>query len=93
LVEKVITLENISLVDFLGAENQNIDKIANAFPKTKIVSRGNQIKISGNTQEITKFDEILDSLIAHYHKYYNISRENFDNLIENDTPELFLEED
>ena len=73
MVEKVITLENISLIDFLGIENQNIKQLAAAFPSSKIISRGNEIKIQGKTPEITKINEILTSLIDHYHKYGKIT--------------------
>lgn len=69
MVEKVITLENISLIDFLGIENQNIKQLAAAFPSSKITSRGNEIKIQGQTPEITKINEILSSLIQHYHQF------------------------
>jgi phosphate starvation-inducible PhoH-like protein len=69
LVEKVITLENVSLVDFLGADNQNIRRIAAAFPGSKIVSRGNEIKIQGPAEVITRVNDILSSLIEHYHQY------------------------
>ncbi len=69
LVEKVITLENVSLVEFLGADNQNIRRIAAAFPGSKIVSRGNEIKIQGPTEVISRVNDILSSLIEHYHQY------------------------
>ncbi|MBA9076281.1 PhoH family protein [Rufibacter quisquiliarum] len=73
MVEKTITLENISLIDFLGLENQNIKQLAAAFPSSKIISRGNEIKIQGQTPEITKIHEILSSLIEHYHQYGKIT--------------------
>ena len=69
LVEKVITLENVSLVDFLGADNQNIRRIAAAFPGSKLVSRGNEIKIQGPTEVIARVNDILSSLLEHYHQY------------------------
>lgn len=74
MVEKVITLENISLIDFLGVENQNIKQLAAAFPSSKITSRGNEIKIQGKTPEITKINEIFTSLIEHYHKFGTINQ-------------------
>jgi phosphate starvation-inducible PhoH-like protein len=76
LIEKVVTLDNISLVEFLGVENKTIDSLAAAFPKSKIVSRGNQILIKGSTAEIVQIDDILNSLIEHYHKYGRITEEN-----------------
>ncbi len=76
LIEKTVNLENISLIDFLGVENKNIDSLAAAFPKTRIVSRGNQIVLRGSTAEIVQIDDILASLIQHYHKYGRITEEN-----------------
>jgi phosphate starvation-inducible PhoH-like protein len=76
LIEKVVNLENISLIDFLGVGNKNIDSLAAAFPKSKIVSRGNQIVLKGSTAEIVQIDDILNSLIDHYHKYGRVTEEN-----------------
>ena len=89
LVEKVITLENISLIDFLGVENQNIKHLAAAFPSSKITSRGNEIKIQGKTPEITKINEILSSLIEHYHKFGQINQNSVNKYI---APDGDLEE-
>jgi phosphate starvation-inducible protein PhoH and related proteins len=90
LVEKVITLENISLIDFLGTENQNIKQLAAAFPSSKIISRGNEIKIQGQTPEITKIHEILSSLIDHYHKFGKITHNSVNRYL---SPDPFTEED
>jgi phosphate starvation-inducible PhoH-like protein len=76
LIEKVVTLENVSLPDFLGVENKNIHSLAAAFPKSRIVSRGNEILIRGTTSEILQIDDILNALIDHYHKYGRITEEN-----------------
>lgn len=76
MIEKVVNLDNISLIDFLGVENKNIDSLAAAFPKSRIVSRGNQIVLKGSTSEIVQIDDILTSLIQHYHKYGRVTEEN-----------------
>lgn len=76
MVEKVITLENVSLIDFLGVENKNIKEVASAFPQSKIVSRGNEIRIKGSTPEILKINDILNALISHYNKYGKITEDN-----------------
>ena len=85
MVEKVITLENISLIDFLGTENQNIKQLAAAFPSSKIISRGNEIKIQGQTPEITKIHEILSSLIDHYHKFGKITHNSVNRYLGTDS--------
>jgi phosphate starvation-inducible protein PhoH and related proteins len=81
LIEKVVNLDNISLIDFLGVANKNIDSLAAAFPKSRIVSRGNQIVLKGSTSEIVQIDDILNSLIEHYHKFGRVTEENVQNYI------------
>ncbi len=88
MVEKVITLENVSLVDFLGVENKNIKEIASAFPESKIISRGNEIRIRGSAPQIIKINEILNSLIEHYNKYGKVTEENISSVINRDTQHL-----
>jgi phosphate starvation-inducible PhoH-like protein len=91
LIEKVVTLDNISMIDFLGVENKTIDTLSAAFPKSKIVSRGNQILIKGTTAEIVQIDDILNSLIDHYHKFGRVTQENVQSYIDREqemvTPE------
>lgn len=84
MTEKVITLENISLIDFLGVENKNIDSLAAAFPKSRIVSRGNEIVVKGSTSEITEITEILEALIQHYHKFGRVTEDNVMNYLAKD---------
>lgn len=84
MLEKIITLENVSLVDFLGIENQNIKTIASAFPDSKIVSRGNEIRIKGSAPQILKINEILNSLLAHYHEYGKVTEDNVKDFVVND---------
>lgn len=84
MVEKIITLENVSLTDFLGVENKNIRKIASAFPESKIVSRGNEIRIKGSTPEIVKINDILNALLDHYHKYGKLTEDNVQNYIDDE---------
>ncbi|SHN01329.1 phosphate starvation-inducible protein PhoH [Cyclobacterium lianum] len=76
MVEKVITLENISLLDFLGSENENIRQISAAFPQSKIVSRGNEIRIKGQAPEILKINDILNMLLEHFNRFGQVTPDN-----------------
>jgi len=76
LTEKIIELDIVSLVDFLGEENKNIYTLASAFPKSKIVSRGDQIIVKGTDSEVGQIEEIIDSLIEHYHEFGRVTQEN-----------------
>ena len=75
MTEKIITLEDVELVGFLGVENSNIKEVATAFPQSKIISRGNEITIRGSLTEIVRINEILDSMLVHYQKSGKITKE------------------
>jgi len=75
LHESVIYLENISLVEFLGTNNANFDEIALAFPTSKIISRGNEIRIQGKQKEVSRINEIISSLINHFNKFGHLKPE------------------
>ncbi len=91
MVEKVITLENISLVDFLGVDNTNIKTVASSFPKTKIIARGNEIRIQGSGSEILRVNDLLNSLINHYHKFGKITATNVRTYLEHGNTSLELQ--
>ncbi len=76
MIEKTITLDNVSLVDFLGTGNKNINELSTAFPKSRIVSRGNEILIKGENADVIQITDILNSLIDHFHQFGRITEEN-----------------
>lgn len=76
MVEKVITLENIPLLDFLGAGNENIKQISDAFPQSKIISRGNEIRIQGIAPEILRINDLLNMLFQHFHRFGHLTPDN-----------------
>jgi phosphate starvation-inducible PhoH-like protein len=75
LTEKTITLDDISLVDFLGVGNANIRELSDAFPKSKIISRGNEIILKGTTAEVSRITDLLDSLVQHYQRYGKVTND------------------
>ncbi len=85
MIEKIITLENVELVDFLGVQNKNIEEVANAFPKSKIVSRGNEIRIKGDTTELIKINDVIRNLVHHYHQYGKITEDNVRSYVAEET--------
>ncbi|HMV11214.1 MAG TPA: PhoH family protein [Cyclobacteriaceae bacterium] len=84
MTEKTVTLDNISLIDFLGVENRNIQSLASAFPKSKIVSRGNEILVRGSSAEIDQISDILNALIQHFHKYGRVNEDIVRSYVAND---------
>ena len=83
MVEKTIDLKDIELVEFLGIKNSNIQEIESAFPKTKIISRGNKISIKGNKDQLQEVVKIFNSLISHLEKYGALNRKVVESHIKN----------
>lgn len=92
MIEKTITLEDISLLDFLGIENKNINELASAFPKSRIVSRGNEILVKGESPDIIQITDILNSLVDHFHQFGKITEENVRGYISQEKQE-FVQDD
>lgn len=88
MVEKLITLDNIRMVDFLGVQNENIKEVAMAFPKSKIVSRGNEILIKGSASEILQINDVLHSLVQHYHKHGSLTHQKVQSVVNRETEAL-----
>lgn len=92
MIEKTITLEDISLIDFLGIDDKNINQLSAAFPKSKIVSRGNEILVRGDEAETIYITDILHSLIDHFHQYGKLTAENVKGYIAQEKQESISEE-
>lgn len=75
MVEKVITLENVPLAEFLGTANENIKQLSVAFPQSKIVSRGNEVRIQGGAPEILRINEVFNQLLHHFDRYGRLTPE------------------
>lgn len=73
MVEKIIKLENIPLTDFLGIENRNIKALVNAFPKCKIVSRGDEIRIQGSGTDILQVNDVINLMLRHYESFGKVT--------------------
>ena len=73
MIEKIITLEDIPLIDFLGSENRNIKTIAKAFPTSKVISRGHEIKLIGKNKEIDQLNHLFLLLIEHFNRFGKIN--------------------
>lgn len=76
MVEKLISLENISLPDFLGVGNKNMELLKRKFPNSKVITRGDEIKLKGSTRDLIKLSEVINNLISHYHANGKIEEEH-----------------
>ncbi len=85
--EIIINLEGIDPVEFYGVNNANLTLLKNSFPKLKIVSRGNKIKVVGNEEEIEKFEEKVNQIISMNDRFGHLNKQAMQELLqtENET--------
>ncbi len=69
MIEKLIYLESVDPVEFMGVQEVQLDLIKARFPKLRIVARGNWLKAMGDEEEVADFEEKINLLLEHYHRY------------------------
>ena len=68
-----LKLESVDPAHFWGTHNEHYELIKRAFPKLKIVARGNDIKALGDKQELNAFEHKFQELIQHLEKYCSLN--------------------
>ncbi len=69
MIEKLIYLESVDPVEFMGVKETKLELIKARFPKLRIVARGNWLKAMGDEEEVADFEEKINQLLDHYHRY------------------------
>jgi len=85
LQEKTIEIGEITPIDLFGVNDQKLNLIRTYFPKLKIISRGNTIKVLGESEVIEQFEKKLDLLISHINKYNSLTENNIETLMLKET--------
>jgi phosphate starvation-inducible PhoH-like protein len=85
MIERVILLDGIDPVVMFGPNNRLLEQIQGYFPKIKLVARGNEIKLMGESEEVIIFADKI-SVLLDYYRHYN-------RLDENDLERLLLDDD
>lgn len=62
MIERIIILDNVDPVVFFGVNNNNIQLLKTLYPKLRIMTRGNAIKVSGEETAIADFEEKIEHL-------------------------------
>ncbi len=82
MIEKLIYLESIDLVEFMGVKNAKLELIKSRFPKLRIVARGNWLKAIGDAEEVAKFEEKINQLIEHYERYNVLKEDTINDILQ-----------
>lgn len=81
MVNKEIIIEHIEPTELLGVNNRYLKSVQQFFPKVKIISRGNQLFISGELREIEQVENKLEALTKHIKDYGNLNQSQLENIL------------
>ncbi|MBN1251674.1 MAG: PhoH family protein [Bacteroidales bacterium] len=84
MIEKIIYLDEIDPINLYGVNNIKIEIIKSLFPELKIISRGHEIKVAGESDKIIDFETKLEKLINYFNKYHNLSAETIVDIVGNE---------
>jgi phosphate starvation-inducible protein PhoH and related proteins len=82
MTEKIFTLESVNPVELFGINDVNLEKIRRFFPKTKIISRGDVIKVMGDEAEIKLFTSRFELLLLHYEKFGRVTEQDIEYIMD-----------
>ncbi|TJZ60601.1 PhoH family protein [Sphingobacterium olei] len=79
--ELIINLDSVNLVSLWGAQNENFEFIKNAFPKLRLVARGDELKVLGEVVEQKIFEESFNRILDHATKFNSLSGQDLEELL------------
>jgi phosphate starvation-inducible PhoH-like protein len=85
--EKIINIETHHPIDIYGVNDQNLNTIRHIFPKLKIISRDNILKVIGEEAELTTFEHKFHLLLLHLEKFGKLTIADIRQLLETETTE------
>jgi len=81
LSELIINLDSVNLVSLWGTQNENFEFIKSAFPKLRLVARGDELKVLGEVVEQKVFEESFHRILDHTMKFNSLSSLDLEELL------------
>ena len=81
LIEKHIILEDIDTVVFYGVGNAHLQMIRSLYPKLRIVARDNVIRVLGDEEQMTAFEESIEKISRHILRFNSLREEDILDII------------
>ena len=77
MTEAIINLETVNPIEFFGINNNKFDILKRKFPLLKILSRGSQIKLSGQAEEVANAQTKIGQVIKYLERNGHLSENYF----------------
>jgi len=81
LQEKTLEIGHFNPIDLYGPQNSNLKIIRGFFPKLKIITRGNLVKVAGEPSEVEQFEKKFNLFIQHLEKYNELREVDIERLM------------
>jgi len=81
LIEKHLVLEDIDPVVFYGVGNGHLQMIRSLYPKLRIVARDNVIRVLGDEEQMSSFEENVEKMRQHVLRFNSLKEEDILDII------------
>jgi len=81
LIEKHLVLEDIDPVVFYGVGNGHLQMIRSLYPKLRIVARDNVIRVLGDEEQMSSFEENMEKMRQHVLRFNSLKEEDILDII------------
>ena len=76
MTEKHIVLEDIDPVTFYGVGNVHLQMLRSLYPKLRVVARDNVIRVLGDEEQMTSFEETAEKIRQHVVRFNALKEED-----------------
>ena len=81
MTDAIINLETVNPIEFFGVNNSKFDLLKKRFPLLKILSRGQQIKLSGQPAEVETAQTKIGQVIKYLERNGHLSETYFSQIL------------
>lgn len=81
MTEAIINLETVNPIEFFGINNSKFDILKRRFPLLKVLSRGSQIKLSGQPEEVASAQAKIEQIIKYLERNGHLSDNYFSRIL------------
>lgn len=81
MTEAIISLETVNPIEFFGVNNSKFDILKRRFPLLKILSRGSQIKLAGQPEEVANAQLKISQVIKYLERNGHLSENYFTDIL------------
>ena len=92
MTEAIINLETVNPIEFFGVNNSKFEILKRKFPLLKLLSRGSQIKISGQPDDVANAQGKISQVIQYLERNGHLSENYFARILGDEDQEPITED-